>query len=73
MDFGLHAVTEYGVNHLMPGNEPLAFEGLADDHSLKVMAITLHREVLTGQPLANVILNCLRSHHSGHCNRLAFA
>ena len=47
----------------MTGHQPLAFEGLTDDHRFKVMAIAIDRDVLTGEAIGNVFLDIFRGDH----------
>ena len=67
MDFSLHAITQGGINQLMPGNWPLAIEGCAHNDRFKMMAIALHLEMLTSQALGDITANVFRSHHSRYC------
>ena len=69
MDLLPHAITKRQINQLMSCNQALALEGGADNDRLKMVPITVHGNVLTGQALADVLLDVLWSDHGAILRR----
>jgi hypothetical protein len=58
-----HAVAQYPVDLLMASNKPKAFKNWADNHRLKVMAITVDLKVRAVKALADVSFNVVWLNH----------